>query len=357
MTSYRELAERLGNRALDVCATYLSNGRRSGRYWLVGNVANEPGQSLYVRLNGPPSGPGAAGKWTDAATGEHGDLVDLIRLNRQLNCPRALREEIERFLNLPSPPTPVAQSPVPRNSTAAAARLFAAAQPVPGTLAEIYLRARGITCQLTCPSLRYHPGCYVRDPTTGARLVIPALLARVSDGHGNLTGLVRTFLAADGRSKANLPEPRLAMGHLLGHAVRCGPLTSLLAVGEGLESMLALKSLVPGLTIAAATSANHLAVFDPPEAVTRLFIAADNDDPGHRAAERLAQRCVERGILTASLVAWHDDWNTDLQRLPLATVLNHLRPQLQAFAADLDVLQHLPSVADQAATCPGQQRD
>jgi len=34
---------------------------------------------MFVRLIGPESGKGAAGKWTDAATGEHGDLLDVIR--------------------------------------------------------------------------------------------------------------------------------------------------------------------------------------------------------------------------------------------------------------------------------------
>ena len=38
---------------------------RQGRYWVVGDVRNTPGRSLYVRLNGPEYGPGAAGKWTD----------------------------------------------------------------------------------------------------------------------------------------------------------------------------------------------------------------------------------------------------------------------------------------------------
>ena len=36
-----------------------------------------PGRSLFVRLQDSPKGP--AGKWTDAATGEHGDLLDIIR--------------------------------------------------------------------------------------------------------------------------------------------------------------------------------------------------------------------------------------------------------------------------------------
>ncbi len=60
-----ELAHRLARDAEAVCRHYLSNGRREGCYWLVGDVANTPGRSLFVRLKGPDSGKGAAGKWTE----------------------------------------------------------------------------------------------------------------------------------------------------------------------------------------------------------------------------------------------------------------------------------------------------
>ena len=60
-----ELAHRLARSAEAVCRHYLSNGHREGRYWIVGDVANTPGRSLYVRLYGPLSGKGPAGKWTD----------------------------------------------------------------------------------------------------------------------------------------------------------------------------------------------------------------------------------------------------------------------------------------------------
>ena len=53
-----ELARRLARNAEAVCRHYLSNGRRSGRYWLAGDVRNTPGRSLYVRLTGPEFGPG-----------------------------------------------------------------------------------------------------------------------------------------------------------------------------------------------------------------------------------------------------------------------------------------------------------
>ena len=60
-----DLARRLASEAEAVCRHYLSNGRRAGRYWLVGDVANTPGRSLFVRLHGSEYGSGAAGKWTE----------------------------------------------------------------------------------------------------------------------------------------------------------------------------------------------------------------------------------------------------------------------------------------------------
>src|SRR5487761_1418830 len=99
-----ELARRLARNAEAVCRHYLSNGRRQGHYWVIGDVRKTPGRSLYVRLIGPDSGPGAAGKWTDAASpSEHGDLLDLIRLNRNLCDLGEAMEEARRFLALPRP--------------------------------------------------------------------------------------------------------------------------------------------------------------------------------------------------------------------------------------------------------------
>jgi hypothetical protein len=60
-----DLALRLARDAEAVCRHYLSNGRREGRYWMVGDVANTPGRSLFVHLRGAESGQGGAGKWTD----------------------------------------------------------------------------------------------------------------------------------------------------------------------------------------------------------------------------------------------------------------------------------------------------
>jgi len=45
------------------------------------------------------------------------------------------------------------------------------------------------------------------------------------------------------------------MGHLLGHAVRFGPASDVMAAGEGIETMLSLRCLVPSMAMVAALSA------------------------------------------------------------------------------------------------------
>ncbi|MBV9510291.1 MAG: DNA primase, partial [Caulobacteraceae bacterium] len=99
--SAHDLAQRLCRDAEAVCRHYLSAGRREGGYWLVGDARNTPGRSMFVRLKESLKGP--AGKWTDAATGEHGDLLDLIAANRRIDAKRELLDEAHRFLSLPTP--------------------------------------------------------------------------------------------------------------------------------------------------------------------------------------------------------------------------------------------------------------
>ena len=60
-----DLARRLAEQAEFVCRHYLSNGRRVGHYWIVGDARNASGRSMFVRLRGPGAGKGAAGKWTE----------------------------------------------------------------------------------------------------------------------------------------------------------------------------------------------------------------------------------------------------------------------------------------------------
>jgi hypothetical protein len=329
-----DLARRLARDAEAVCRHYLSNGHRQGHYWVIGDVMNTPGRSLYVRLTGPDSGPGAAGKWTDAASpSEHGDLLDLIRLNRNLRDLGEAMNEARRFLALPRPPVPSPPNlgrapPAASGSSEAARRLFAAGRPVPGTPAEAYLRARGITGRLDWPALRCHPSVYYRETDNAPLESWPALLAAVTDLDGNITGIQRTWLDPRRSDKAPLADPRRALGHLLGNGVRFGKVADIVAAGEGVETMLALKSVLPSLAIIAGLSANHLAALDLPPALSRLYIARDNDAAGLRAAHRVRERGIAAGIEIRELVPVHGDFNLDLCRLGPEGMRAHLAGQL-----------------------------
>jgi hypothetical protein len=318
-----DLARRLARNAEAVCRHYLSRGCRHGRYWVVGDTSNNPGRSLYVRLHGPDCGPGAAGKWSDAATGEHGDLLDLIALNRDLSGLADVIDEARRFLALPHSSIDAA----PACSSEAARRLFRAGRPITGTLAEAYLRARAITARVDWAALRFHPSVYYRETEDAPLETWPALLAGVTDLDGTITGIQRTWLDPRHPAKAPLADPRRALGHLLGNGVRLGRPTDTLAAGEGLETMLALKSVLPMLPMIAGLSANHLAALDLSPAWRRLYVARDNDAAGLGAANRLHERGAAAGIDVRDLVPAHADFNLDLCRLGPAAMFEHLRGQ------------------------------
>jgi hypothetical protein len=328
-----ELARRLAREAEAVCRHYLSNGRRQGRYWMVGDVRNTPGRSMFVRLSGPDSGPGAAGRWTDAASTEHGDLLDVIRESCGLVEFREVAEEARRFLALPRAEPPVPSRPLaPRGSPEAARRLWAMAKPLAGTLAEAYLRARGITTVHHAGALRFHPRCWYRgdddELRDQARDAWPALISAVTALDGAITGVHRTWLDPASACKAPVSTPRRAMGLLLGNAVRFGRTADVMIAGEGLETMLSLRQIMPSMPVAAALSANHLAALELPAGLRRLYIARDDDLAGHRAAEILAGRAHAAGVEALTLVPALDDFNGDLHRLGAEVLSKGLYAQL-----------------------------
>lgn len=326
-----DLARRLGRQAEAVCHHYLSAGRRQGHYWQVGDVRNTPGRSMFVRLTGSVKGP--AGKWTDAATGEHGDLLDVIRESRGLSNFTEVVAEAEAFLHLP-PISRGAEAPhggkqcSSRDPVISARRLFSAAEPIPRTIVEAYLRNRGITALHETGSLRFHPRCYYRPDPREPIQPLPAMIAAVTDLRERVMGIHRTWLAPDGSDKAPIATPRRAMGHLLGHAVRFGTPSEVMAAGEGIETILSLRYVLPNLPMAAALSATHLVAIVFPPGLRRLYIARDNDTAGNRARDSLIARAAFAGIEAIVLSPALGDFNEDLRAFGVDTVRASIRGQI-----------------------------
>jgi hypothetical protein len=335
-----ELARRLARDAEAVCRRYLSAGRRQGRYWLVGDVRNTPGRSMFVRLKESAKGP--AGKWTDAATSEHGDLLDVIRESCGFVDFKDVVNEARSFLSMPRPePEPKVsragsrKSSAPAGSREAARRLLKISQPIEGTLVEAYLRGRGITALHGTGSLRFHPRCYYRPDEHSPTETWPAMIAAVTDLYGHLTGAHRTWLDPGGFNEANLGKapvdtPRRAMGDLIGHAVRFGVAGEVMAAGEGIETMLSLRCVLPSMPMVAALSAAHLSSVLFPDTLRRLYIARDDDPAGNGAMATLIERAQAAGIEAIVVSPRLGDFDEDLRLLGIDALRATSRVQIAA---------------------------
>ena len=310
----------LAQRTEAVCRKYLPDGRKQGRYWCAGDARGASGRSLFVRL----APPGTPGKWTDAATGEHGDLLDLIRLATGAHTLRDALAEARRFLGQPVPPA--VSRPDTYDRAAAARNLWDRCGPIDGTHAEAYLRARAIhRCRF--PALRFHPSLPYR-PDAGGWRHLPALVAAVTGDNGELEGVHRTWLDPKRPAKARVSRPRKALGRVHGLAVHFGEpdAASALLVGEGIETVLSLVTAAPDTLAAAALSAGSLGAFVPPPGLSRLLIAQDRDEEGEHAALRLQLRCTRLGIASAVIVPQGNDFNDDLVTLGPERLAQRLAP-------------------------------
>ena len=249
--------------------------------------------------------------------GQHGDLLDLIRLNKgHSDCAKHLTKRGCSCASRLRPQAHPLRRPgqaVPDRDTSAAARLY-------GLRARSRHARRDLSAwpRASPPASTGPPCAFIPPATTGPHEDAPlerwpALLGAVTDLAGKLTGLQRTWLARDGSGKAPIADPRRAMGRLLGNAVRFGEPAEVMAAGEGIETVLSLLSLFPALPMAAGLSAAHLAAILFPPGLRRLYVLRDNDAAGDFAEERLAQRCREAGIDCRVLKPAAKDLNADLR--------------------------------------------
>ncbi len=168
--------------------------------------------------------------------------------------------------------------------TEAALAIWRASQDIAGSLAETYVRSRGIALS-PLPSLRFHPG--LKHASGG---VWPAMVALVVHGEtGEALAVHRTFLAHNGHGKAPVDPPKMMLGPCRGGAVRLGEPSDALMIGEGIETCLAAMQ-ATGKPAWAALSTSGLRSLDLPRAIAKVIVLADGDAPGEAAAQHCARR-------------------------------------------------------------------
>lgn len=170
-----------------------------------------------------------------------------------------------------------------------ARKIWAESVSVDGSIAETYLRNRGLTGPWPAtlrfsPSLTYQPG-----------LELPGLVAAITRWPDrNLCGIHRTFLRLDGLGKAGVSTARKALGSLKGAAIRLSPAGEHLLIGEGIETVLSAAQ-ATGLPVWSAVSAGVMAGIVLPDTVQTVTIAADHDPVGIQAAEKAAAEWTIQG--------------------------------------------------------------
>lgn len=118
------------------------------------------------------------------------------------------------------------------------------------------------------------------------------------------------------------------MGDLLGHAVRFGVAGEVMTAGEGIETMLSLRQILPTIPVAAALSAAHLAAILFPDTLRRLYIARDDDPAGDGAMATLIERAHAAGLEAIVLSPSLEDFNEDLRILGQDSLRAALRVQI-----------------------------
>ncbi|KPF91318.1 hypothetical protein IP81_11435 [Novosphingobium sp. AAP83] len=224
--------------------------------------------------------------------GASGDALDFVQRAYGVTLPEAARMlgagdvpklEISRHWQIPD-------TSKRQDYGKAALAIWQRAQPAVGTLAEAYLRFRGILPTYP-PDVRFLAlPCDDFGP-------MPCLVLAVRNVGAEVTGIQRIWLASDGMGKADVPKPKRSLGHVKGGAIRLGDLgtSKTLTVCEGPEDGLSLMALF-GRPVWASGGTSFLPAMQFPPNVQSVVIGADNDPAGRDAAQRAAHAFAQRGL-------------------------------------------------------------
>ena len=192
-----------------------------------------------------------------------------------------------------------------RDMGALALRLWKASGPIAGTLAEDYLRARGLSSPFS-RALRFNPATILGSGVD--RRTMPAMIAAVENDLG-LVAVQRTFLDPNDVLRKPIPKPKVSLGLLGTAAIRLSPATDELGLAEGIEDARSATEWF-GTPTWALGGVERLAFVAIPEKVRRVIVYGDRGRAAERSLEKAREHLTANGReLVSRLPEHHDDWN------------------------------------------------
>lgn len=298
-----EIVRRLADSAPALARELFPAGVREGAEYRIGSLAGDKGRSMAIHLGGA-----RAGVWSDFASGEAGDALDLVALTLFAGDKAKAIKWARSWLGMDDgAPARLVRNRRPEkkkqdgNNLLAVFRIWnSATWSIKGTVAERYLQGRSIDLGhlgRQPSSLRFHPK--LNNKESGRAW--PALVAAISSVQGSLIGLHRTWLAeaADGSvGKAPLKCPKMSLGPMRGGLIRIWRgddgtrledvlYGSSVVVTEGIEDALTVAMACPQSRVLCAVSLANMGSLVLPKNMSTVTICADNDEGNDVAAAGL----------------------------------------------------------------------
>ncbi len=228
--------------------------------------------------------------WNCRGCGRGGDVIDLVRHLDSADFSTACSTLTGSNTRPRVTPTIKPKAIVDEDDNSKRAlRLWEDAAPIKGTLAELYLRSRGLQAPPGDEVLRFYSPCPFGKSTH------PCMLALFRDIVTNEPRAIhRTALRPDG-SKID----RMSLGPIGGCAIKLSPdddVTIGLTIGEGIESTLAGMALgfKPAWALGSAGGIKSFHVLPGIEVLTVLVDHDEADTNGRQAGQEAAITCSHR---------------------------------------------------------------
>ena len=242
-----------------------------------------------------------SGTWYNFETEEKGDMLTLVGKVKNLegkNLYRyAVREILPGLRELPFA-TSAADLPGYSKLDNLADRLLEEAKPIKNSLAEVYLKSRGLT-ELGSSALFFHPALITRDKLGEWLHNVPGLLVAAGNPKSSNMNIQVTYLGEKGSKHADAAVQRRTIGTFqdpLGfHSCLLSPGQSdgFTFVAEGTETALSVLQVLPDDRVIATLGKGNMARIDPDLLTKKVVLILDNDGTSYKA-DSLVLRATRR---------------------------------------------------------------